>query len=277
MAIITVSRGSMSGGEALAACLHEKLGYPMIGREALIVAAKKLGVTEEELAQKMTRGPGFWERMTSGRRFYLVALQEAITEYAIEGNLIYHGHAGHLLLAGVSSVLRIRLIAPLAIRVRAVMERQHLNREAAVDYINHIDEDRIRWTKFIYGKDWSDPALYDLVINLEKMSLATACLMIAAIVDQPEFVTTDEVKKKLANFHLACQVKVALATNVQTKDMEFEVSADGGSVEISGEMPRTGVLAHTAERDEAEIMRTAQSVEGVKTVFLNLKQFSAFH
>jgi cytidylate kinase len=277
MAIITISRGSMSGGEAVANCLGATLGYPIVGRDVLVGAAEKLGISEETLAQKITRGPGFWERMTSNRRFYVVAVQAALAEHTVGANLVYHGHAGHLLLRRIPNVLRVRLIAPLEMRVRAVMDKQHLNRDAATDYIRHVDEDRIRWTKFIYGVDWSDPVLYDVVVNLEKMSVQAACAMISSVIAQPEFATTEATKKALADFLLACRVKVALATNNLTRDIEFEVATDAGSVEITGELPRAGMLTHVSERDEGEVMRTAKSVEGVKAVFLNLQKFDAYH
>jgi cytidylate kinase len=277
MAIVTISRGSMSGGEALASCLGKMLSYPTVGREVLVAAAEKMGISEEQLTQKMMRGPGLWERMTSNRRQYVVAVQAALAEHIVSGDLVYHGHAGHLLLQKIPTVLRVRLIAPLEMRVRAVMEKQQLNRDAAVDYIQNIDEDRVRWTKFIYGADWRDPALYDLVINLERMSVCAACAMIVEVLKQPEFATTDALKTLLVDFRLACRVKLALSSNIQTRDAEFEVTAADGAIEISGELPRAGMLTRVSERDEGEIRRTAEAVEGVKAVFLNLRKFDAYH
>lgn len=277
MAIITISRGSMSGGEALANCLAKTLGYPLLGRDVVVKAAEKLGVSEETLAQKISRGPGLWERMTSNRRIYVIGVQTALAEQAASGNMIYHGHAGHMLLRGIPNVLRIRLIAPLDMRVKAVMERQHLNREAAEEYIHNVDEDRVRWTKFIYGVDWSDPACYDVVVNLERMSVDSACFMLATLVGQPEFKTTEDGKRVIDDFLLRCRVRLALVTNPLTRDVDFEVTVKDGVVEIQGELPRAGMLTHTSERDEAEIQRTAQAVTGVKTVYLNVRKFDAYH
>ena len=270
MAIITISRGSMSGGEALATSLSSALGYPILGRDVLVAAAKKLDVSEETLTQKIVRGPGVWESLTSNRRLYVVAVQAALAEHLDKGNLVYHGHAGHLLLKGIPTVLRVRLIAPLEMRVRSVMERQHLNREAAVEYITRVDHERIRWTQFIYGVDWSDPSLYDLVINLENMSMQTACTTIAAVVGQPEFALTDAARKAIANFQLACRVKLALATNALTRELDLELKADNGTIEISAEVPKVGLLTHSSSRDEREILRVVQGVEGVKQVYLDL-------
>ncbi len=277
MAIITISRGSMSGGETLAQCLAAELGYPCIGRDILVEAAAKLGVSEETLTKKFEKSPGLWARLTSDRRLYVIAVQAALAEHARTGDLVYHGHAGHLLLKGIPNVLRVRLIAPLEMRVRAVMERQHLGHDAAVEYIRAVDEDRIRWTKFLYGVDWRDPSLYDLIINLENMSIRTACAVVGHAVVQAEYAMSDAVRRKLQDFHLACQVKVALARNPQTRGVEFEVQADDGVVDVFGEMPAAGMLARTSHRGEKEIHQTVSAVEGVKTVRVHIKEFDAYH
>jgi cytidylate kinase len=277
MAIITVSRGSMSGGEALARAVSEALGYPMLGRDVLVAAASSLGVSEETLSRKFEKSPGLWGRLTSDRRLYVVAVQAALAEKAASGNLVYHGHAGHMLLRGVPCVLRVRLIAPLEMRVQAVVERQGLSREAAIEYIRNIDEDRIRWTKFIYGVDWSDPSIYDLVVNLERMSLGTACAVVTSAVGRAEYAATDEVKRQLADFVLASRVKLALATHPQTRNVELNVRSEGGVIEVAGDMPNAEFLTRPTTRGEDELRDTARSVDGVKDVHLQIRWFDPYH
>lgn len=267
----------MSGGEALARCASEKLGYPLMGREILVEAASKLGVAEATLRKKFESSPGMWDRLTSNRRLYIIAVQAALAEHAADGNLVYHGHAGHLLLRGIPGVLRVRLIAPLAMRVRTLMERQQMNQEAATDYIRKVDVDRVRWTKFIYGMDWSDPSLYDLVINLEKMSLETACGLLCESVSRPEFTASPELGKAVADFRLGCRVKVALAANVETRNIDFEIHARDGVVEISAEMPTAGVLTSGSARADAAVAHIAEGVPGVQKTVLNLRKIDAYH
>ena len=48
MAIITISRGTFSGGLQVAECVAEKLGYRCVSREVLVNAAKQYGVLEIE-------------------------------------------------------------------------------------------------------------------------------------------------------------------------------------------------------------------------------------
>lgn len=266
----------MSGGMAFAECLAKTLGYPSLAREILIQAAGKLGVSEEKLRGKIEKSARFWERMTSDRRIYLIALQSALADACIEGDLVYHGHAGHLLVKDLPNVLRVRLIAPMSARIREVMERQGLNYASARDYIRLVDEERVRWTKFVYGLDWRDPRNYDIVINLGNISISTACAMVAAAVNLPAFATSEEVKKQLRDYALACRIKVALAASAKSGAINFEVRADDGNVEVFGEIATTGVLIRQPGPSEEEVRLIVRTVDGVKEVVVNLRKFPEF-
>ncbi len=277
MPIITVSRGSMSGGKAFAERVSSALGSPCVGREILVDAAAKLGVSENVLAKKMEKGPGLWDRLTLERRMYVVAVQSALAEQIEKGDLVYHGVAGHLLLRDIPSVLRIRLIAPLVVRIQAVMEREGLSRQAAEHYIQDIDADRVRWTRFMYHADVRDPHLYDLMLNLDRMSITTACDVVIETVKKPEFLITDEVREQLASFALACRVKVALATHPASRGLDLQVTSVGNVVTIAGEVPQPTMLTHASSRWEQELTQIAKSVSGVKRVELNIRPLDVYH
>lgn len=277
MPIITISRGSMSGGKDLAECISAALGCECIGREIVIDAASKLGVPQQVLAKKMERGPGLWDRFTVERRIYVVAVQSALAEHVVSGNLVYHGLAGHMLLRDLPAVLRIRLIAPLEVRIRTVMERQKLSRQTAEHYIHDVDADRVRWSRFIYDVDVQDSRLYDLIINLEGMSISTACSAVLEIVKKPEFEITDSVRTRLADFALECRVKAAFATHPASRGLDLQVSADQGIISVVGEVPQPIMLTHASSRWEHELTQIAESVEGVKRVELAVRAFDAYH
>jgi cytidylate kinase len=277
MPIITVSRGSMSGGKALAECIAKELGSPCVGREILVTAAEKLGVPEQVLARKMERGPGLWDQLTLERRIYLVAVQAALAEHVQKGDLIYHGLAGHLLLRGLPGVLRLRLIAPVETRIHTMMEREGLSRQAAEHYIRDVDENRVRWTRFMYSVELGDPQLYDMVLNLERMSIPTACVIVVQAARRAEYEINESVRERLAGFALACRVKAALATNPASRGLDLEVTSAGGVVTISGEVPQPIMLAHTSTRWEQELTQIARSVEGVQRVELSVRAYNAYH
>jgi cytidylate kinase len=275
MAIVTISRGSMSGGEALAKCLGATLGYPVLGREVLVEAAARLGVPEEVLREKIQTPAGLYEKLTTDREVYLAALQSALADQCISGKLIYHGNAGHFLLKDVPNVLRVRLIVPMAMRIRAVVERQGLSPDEARDYIRYVDQERIEWTKFVYGVDWRDPRIYDLVVNLRDLSLEGVCGMLSQVVKSPAFATTEEVKKKLKNFALACRVKVALVAKPEWQTIRFDVHADGGKIEVTWQLASTGGTVKPPGESEKDIRQAAKAVKGVTEVTLRFREASS--
>ncbi len=271
MAIITICRGTRSGGKALAECLADRLQYPLLGREVAQQAAAELGVSEESLAQKMEQAPRLWDRHAAIRRVYVVAVQAALAEHLGGGNLVYHGLAGQLLLQGLPAVLRVRLIAPLALRLRVLVEAEGMDRFAAEQFVRRVDAQRARWVRMMYGEDIEDPALYDMVLNLEMMSIPVACELLTTTLTQPDFAITDRVAAQLTDFRLACRVKLALVSAPETRGYGLEVEAQDGVVEVSGAAPLRAT-GKTGDR----ISEIARSVPGVTAVRLKLQWFDPY-
>src|SRR4030042_1557549 len=274
MPIVTISRGTFSGGEALAHCLTKKSGLPAVGVEVIKEAATLYGISESEISQQLKQGPKVWERLLGEkRRLYFIALQSAMAERAVKGDFIYHGLAGHFLLHGVPNVFKVRLVAPLSSRIKNEMAKQNITEETAKEYIQKVDERGKQWTKFFYHVDWTDPSLYDMVINLENLSLDTACGMIMYVLGQPEFQSSPEKKKAVEDFALACQIKAKIALNERTKGIELDVEVKDGKVRIQGKLYTTvGMFATGLRQSEAEIITIVKSVPGVKNVKVELQE-----
>jgi len=98
MAIITISRGTFSGGQSLAECVAEKLGYRCISREVLVEAAKARGVPLEKLSKSLSDVPGILEGMSLERVHYLAYIKAALVSAVKDEMAVYHGLAGHFLL-----------------------------------------------------------------------------------------------------------------------------------------------------------------------------------
>jgi len=163
----------------------------------------------------------------------------------------------------VAAVLRVRIIAPIEMRLAMVQKRLKLTGNGALDYIQKMDEGRRKWTQFLYGVDWEDPALYDLVLNLEHMDIAEACDVIETLTRTRRcFDLSPECRAELDDLAIASSVRAALAMNPGTSHLEVETSAKGGHVSIRGKVTETGELD--------EIRRTAVAVPGVTG--LNLEQ-----
>ncbi len=262
MSVITISRGSFSGGKALAECLAHDLGYRCVDREAIVERAAARGVSQEELLDALLKPPSFLERFKHKRYQYLTLFQGALAEEVKTGKVVYHGNAGHLMLRGARPVLRVRIIAPIEKRLSMLQERLKMDREAALSYIQKVDRDRRNWTEFLYGVNWEDPALYDVVLNLERFTIDEACQIVAAAGRQHGcFNFTAECQAQLEDLALGSRVRADLAINPPTSHLEFEVEAHKGIVSIRGKVGDTEELA--------EVKRVASAVPGVSGLNLD--------
>jgi cytidylate kinase len=260
MSVITISRGSFSGGKILAECLSRRLGYRCIDRDVIVQRAAEFGASESELKDALEKPPSFLERFKHKRYRYLTLFQAALAEEVRTGRAIYHGLAGHLLLKGGHPILRIRIIAPLAVRIQMLQERLGYTRSRALSHIQEVDEDRRKWTRFLYGVDWGDAALYDVVLNLEHVSIEEACRFIASIVVDRCFEFTPECQQRMDDLAVGSRVRAALVLDPATSDLEVEVVAHNGAVSVRGEV--------AAIAQVEEVRRVAAGTPGVTSLDL---------
>ncbi len=243
MPIITISRGSFAGGTSVAQSLAKQLGYPCLGREdALALAAQEYGIVEDELRKSLNESPRFWEEVPGKRLAYVKCLTAVLLDQAREGNLIYHGNVGHLLVAGIPDALRVRVVADVEYRIQAAMQQASLTREKALAYIQQVDESRRRWARLLYDVDCGDATQYHLVLNLGQIRLDSAVTVITQLWEQPEFRPTEQSKRQFNDVHLGSQVWAALAKNPVTRSAGIHVEARDGHVTITGNAPSTQSL-----------------------------------
>lgn len=262
MAIITISRGSFSGGKLLAECLANTLGYRCVDRDVIVEKAAAYGLPHAELQNALVKPPSFWDRFKHSKYIYLTVIQAALAEEVSQGGAVYHGHAGHLLLRGISHVLRARIVATMPFRIQMVEERLKLNRADAIAHIEKMDQDRKKWAHYLYGVEWGDPELYDLVLNLEALDIKTGCDIIATAARKPCFEETPESKAAMGNLVLASRVRANLAVSAQTSNLEVDVQASNGAVSIKGK------LSSRAQRGAVE--EVVRKVPGVADLQLDL-------
>ncbi len=258
MSVITISRGSFSGGKILAECLAGKLGYRLIDRDVIVERAAAYSVSQNDIREAMERPPGFLDRFNHKRYRYLALVQAALAEEVRPGRVIYHGLAGHLLLRGGHPILRTRIVAPMEFRIRMVQERLKYSRASAIAHIKKVDEDRRKWVQFLYGVDWRDPSLYDVVINLEYMTIDEASCMISSLIIDRRFEFTPECQQTMDDLALASRVRADLATHPSTSDLELEVTARNGVIAIRGKLS-------TLEQVRA-VRRVATAADGVRSM-----------
>jgi cytidylate kinase len=234
MPIITISRGTFSGGRDLAGALAEELHCLCISREVLVEAGERYGASEAALSAALSQAPSLIDRLKRDRDRYLAYIRAVLCKHAQEGDFIYHGYAGHHLLAGIRHVIRVRVVADTSFRINAAMKQLNMTSRQAEVYIKKVDSERRKWTRFLYGVAWEDPSNYDVVLNLEYLGIVGACATVVRLTELPQFQPTNESRKALGNLALQSSVFAALARDGRTRDADFRVRADDGVVTVEG-------------------------------------------
>jgi cytidylate kinase len=257
MALITISRGSYSKGKEVAELVAQKLDYQCVAREVVIGASKEFNIPEVKLARALHDAPSIFERVTYGKEKYVAYFQCAFLKYMRRDNVVYHGLAGHFFLKGVAHALKVRIIADVEDRLKEVMERRGLSKEAAIAACKKVDAERRKWSLHLYGIDTFDPSLYDLTVNIKKLSVNDAADIISETAQSKAFKTTFESQKVMDDLVVASEVKAAL---IDLKP-DVRIVARDGNVIIG---TKSTLIKEPALVSKIECI--AMGVQGVKGV-----------
>jgi cytidylate kinase len=195
MSIITISRGSYTHGGKVAEKVAQKLGYECISRDLLLEISDEYNISEIKLTRAIRDAPSFLERYTFGREKYINYIRAAILGHLSKDNIVYHGFAGHFFLKDIPHVLKVRIIADMKYRIECMMNREGVSEKKAEIMVNEVDEERRRWSQKLYDIDTWDSRLYDLVINIGKITIDDAVDIIFNTVKLSPFQTTPESQK----------------------------------------------------------------------------------
>jgi len=261
MAIITISHEMGAGGPEIGKALAQRLGYRYVEQELISEAARRYGLIEEKLSHLDETKPSLFERFDAETRRYITVLQTVLYEFAAEDNVVLMGRGGQWLLRGIPHVLRIRVMAPFELRVKRVAKKmaaqmgETVNPRSVTEMVRRDDTEKAGRMRYLYEENLADPALYDLVINTEKLSSDAFVDIVAGLVTRPELATTEAGRQLMADRALASQVQVALATHPETRRYRITVEAVQGVVTLEG----------TAALDQAaEVVRGCPGVVDVK-------------
>lgn len=260
MSIVTLSHEMGAGGPEIGQQVAERLGYKYVDHELISDTARRYGLLEEKLSHLDETKPSLFERFDAETRRYITAMQTAFYEFAEQDRVILMGRGGQWLLRGISHVLRVRVMAPFDVRVKRLGTKlsgpmgEQASPRTVTEMVRRDDTEKAGRMRYLYDVDIADPALYDIVLNTEKLPAAAAVDVITDVARRPELQTTPAAQQIVSDRSLASQVQVALATHPETRKYRITVEARAGVVTLEG----------TAAMDEA--LEVAKSVGGVREV-----------
>jgi cytidylate kinase len=256
MAIITIARELAALGGAVARELSRITSYKLIDRAYLEKRLGDYGLDAGKREKYDEKKPGFWASLSQERDDYLHFLKAAILEEVIGGDCIVVGRGGMAVLRTVPSLLSVKMVSPLAVRVERVMKSYGCDERHALQIVEESDHNRVGFHKYFFSVDWADPRSYDLTINSSKVEPNQA----ATMVDDFRKIVVDEGRdeagrRRLAELLLGQRVVTEIVYAKKVPVHFLEAAADGERVVLHG-------VANTQAAIDAALA-AARSVPGV--------------
>jgi cytidylate kinase len=272
MSIVTIAHESGAGGPEIGTALAERVGYRYVDREMLSQAAKQYGVLEDKLTKLDESRPSLFERFDVETRQYLTVLQTGLLDVAEQDNAVINSRGGQMLLRGIPHVLRLRVIAPLELRVKRVMKKmtgqgETVDLRTTVEMMRRTDAEKSGRIRYLYDVDWGDPTLYDAVINTEKISYEAVVELVVGLLRRPELAATEASRQAVRDRAMASRVRLALTAHPETRKYRINVEASEGVIQLEG----------TAALEKAsEVARSVPGVVDVKSQLLEVPPIPPF-
>ena len=179
--IITLSREPGSGGSEIARRLSKALGMDLIGGQIIqhVADSAKMSrrviesLDEKEVTFRDTLLMSLFGESRPWPSEYLKHLTRVIGTIGAFGNVIIVGRGANYLLPQ-EKTFKVRIIAPLELRIKYFMDDRKYTRAEAEQYVVKTENNRKAFIRKYYNADIADPKYYDIIMNTEKISMGAA-------------------------------------------------------------------------------------------------------
>ena len=187
---IAISREAGAGAGDIARVLAVRLGWEVYDRELLEAIASATHV-RTELLESVDEKHRHWLTTCVATLFgpkvvssdqYACYLAETVLALGIHGHCVIVGRGAAAILPPESTI-RVRLVAPLADRVRRTMHKRNWSEGEARQYVETTDKQRAGFARARFHKE---PGLFDVTINTSRFSTDECVSVIEGIVRSKE-------------------------------------------------------------------------------------------
>jgi cytidylate kinase len=183
--VLTISREFGSGGSIVAQAVADRLGWQILDRTLVEDIAARASV-DPALARECDERVDSWVHRIGRRALWsgtveataspvatadifdsdtMASLGRSLIEEAYaRGNCVIVGRGANCVLQRRNDVFHCFIYAPIAERVNRVMRRMSCSGDVA-DLIRSTDRRRAEFIRFHFGCDWTNPHLYDAMLN----------------------------------------------------------------------------------------------------------------
>jgi cytidylate kinase len=183
--VITISREPGSGGRIVATELGKKLGLDVFHQEIINEMAESAQVSSRILKTLDEKGLSVLEEwitsLVDNQHLwpdqYLRHLMKVIGTIGKHGSAVIVGRGANFVLPSEGRI-RVRIIAPLDLRVESVSSNFGVSAEEAKRRIIRTESERRAFIRKYFNADITDPINYDLVLNTGTLSIEAAANVI---------------------------------------------------------------------------------------------------
>ena len=260
MNFITFSRMMGAHGPEIARRVADQLGYNFYDTEAIEKVAREMDFLKD-VKEADEKVPSLFQRFFSHRpEIHLDRLYSVIYELASRGDAVFLGRGGHTLLRAFKCALHIRVIASLEKRIQHLEERG-LVRGEAIQAIRISDHERGAFIKLAFGLDWDNPELYDIILNMDNLTVDLAVDTVL------HMARTEEIRDRSRDVMKSLEM-MGLARRAEAALLEAELGYPSNLVSISvlepGKIRLTGFLEPKWDKERVE--RILKGVKGLQSI-----------
>jgi len=187
--VITLSREPGSGGKYVAQAVAEKLGLDYFHQELINAMAENADTSKRVVKTLDERGLSMLEDWVaaaiSDRHLWpdevSRMLMNVIGTIGRHGKAIIVGRGANFVLPPENR-FRVRIIAPLELRVNRVAETYGVSKDEAKRRVLRTESDRRAFVRKYFNSDIRDPRHYDMLLNTGTLSIEKAAAAICCSV-----------------------------------------------------------------------------------------------
>ena len=140
-AVLTLARELGAGEQGFAPPLAERLSLQVLERELLEEESRELGIPVSEVGRLDEMPAGILQRFRPGsmQHRYVDSLERLMQQYAARGNVLILGRGGFVFLRDHPTAFHVRLVAPMPVRVRRMMEYRWVREDVARRLLTQSD------------------------------------------------------------------------------------------------------------------------------------------
>ena len=246
MTVIAMTREMGSLGKDVALGLSVEMGLAVVHHELVErELAGRMHLRESEVHRFLEGSAGLFERWKIDQSKLSSYTAAEILQIARKGNVLIRGWGATQLLHDVPHVIRVRVCAPMSVRVQRMLKRMNItDPDVARREIERSDAAHTRVMQQFFDTDWRDPVNYHIVLN-------TGALPVEACIDQVRLLTQNEMFVPSEASRAVIDDKI-LETSIRTSLDEseraglhgrsFDIKVHEGKVVLSGAVASQGQI-----------------------------------